>query len=244
MALPVTGAWQRHVMTPKGEWVDTPEPHPLSYFIDDPGSRCEQCDFCWDCSPEKRLAESRKVKADLILVGELAGFGIFDLYYRFESDRRSDTKLILVTTEADEYREIYQCTPTTFFGSGAMRSRLVTIGDDQFLETKYDACGGRHNLVDGSTAADYYDYFWFDKAGAEFVDFRPILRAAKSVMRERFPFNDELLTPCVNWLWHFGEPLLCTLGTADGTATVRFRFNRGRVMVLNTLYKPAKSMQK
>ena len=79
-------AWLRHVMTPKSEWFDTPAPHPLSYFTDYPMLRDASGDFCYLCTPEKKLAEAKKVKVktDLTLVGKLAGFAIYDLYYHFD----------------------------------------------------------------------------------------------------------------------------------------------------------------
>jgi hypothetical protein len=94
LALPVCAAWHRHVMTPKEEWVDSPKPHSLAYFTEYPMLRNESGDFCYLCTPEKKLAEAKKirVKTDLNLVGNLAGFAIYDLYYRFETVGSVDTK--------------------------------------------------------------------------------------------------------------------------------------------------------
>lgn len=150
---------------------------------------------------EERLALAKKVKVktDLRRVGKLAAYEIYDLYYQFGSERRTDTKLILVKTGADQYREIYQCTPSTSFGTGAAQSVFIRIGNDQFLEAKYDASGGRTDAV-GQKAADFYDYFWFDKTGANLVDFRPILLAAKSVRPTGapFPWAKDLAAPGIN----------------------------------------------
>jgi len=55
-------AWQRHVMTPKDTSFDSPAPHPLAYFVEFPMLRDESGDFCYLCSPEKRLAEAKKEK--------------------------------------------------------------------------------------------------------------------------------------------------------------------------------------
>ena len=238
LALPAGAAWQRHVMTPKEFWVDTPDTHSLAYFTEDPVSRCEQCDYCWSCSSEERLAESKKIKTDLTLVGKLAGFEIYDLYYHFGAERRTDTKLILVKTGADRFREIYQCSPTAFWGTGAVPSVLIRIGDDQFLEAKYDA-GVRSN-VRGERAPDLYDYFWFDKTGATLVDFRPILLAAQSLLPTGAPFQwtGDLASAGVNYLWHFNEPLRSHVGVGEGTATIEFKFDHGRVVVTRALYKP------
>ena len=53
-------AWQRHVMTPKDTSFDSPAPHPLAYFVEFPMLRDESGDFCYLCSPGKRLAEEKE----------------------------------------------------------------------------------------------------------------------------------------------------------------------------------------
>src|SRR5271157_2646044 len=114
LALQAGAAWQRHVGTPKGDWFDQPEPHPLAYFTEYPMLRNESGDFCSLCSPDKRLAEAKKqqVGSDLRLVGTLGGFEVYDLFYRFKCQGCVDSKSILVKTGPDEYREIYHREPT------------------------------------------------------------------------------------------------------------------------------------
>jgi len=48
--------WQRHVFTPKGDFLDTPVPHPLAYFTRDPFLRDDGYDFCTSCTPEDKAA--------------------------------------------------------------------------------------------------------------------------------------------------------------------------------------------
>lgn len=214
LILPISGAWQRRVMTPKQFWVDAQNAQTLAYFTTDPGLRCEDCDFGWDWPPEKRLTESHKIKTDLISIGTLAGFTIYDLYHRFSGyylpNHSSDTKLILVKTGADQYREIYQCTPTT---GAAVPSVVVEIGKNRFLEAKHSS---------GGKAADLYDYFWFDENGATLVDFRPVLRAAQSV----FPKGD---TP---WM----RDALSDRG-------VEFKFDHNRVVATRAFYRANASVR-
>jgi hypothetical protein len=104
----------------------------------------------------------------------------------------------------------------------------LTIGNDQFLEAKYDASGARTDAT-GQKSADSYDYFWFDKTGANLVDFRPILLAAKFVSPT---------APGSNCIWHFCEPLRSRIGVSDGTAIVDFKFSRGQVVVTKVRYQP------
>jgi hypothetical protein len=100
-------AWQRQVMTPKAEWVDTPEPHSLAYFTQYPMLRDEGGGFCSLCTPDQRLAEAKKreIRTELHLVGTLQGFEVYDLFYRFECEGCVDWKSILVKTGPDLYRE-------------------------------------------------------------------------------------------------------------------------------------------
>jgi hypothetical protein len=62
LALPLSAEWQRHVLTPKGERFDVPVPHTLSYFTQYPSLRDADDDFCYMCSPEKRLAIAKEQK--------------------------------------------------------------------------------------------------------------------------------------------------------------------------------------
>ena len=69
-------AWQRQVLTAKQAWIDTPEPHPLAYFTQYPMLREQTGDFCYLCSPAKRLEEAKKhdVAVEITRVGSIAGF--------------------------------------------------------------------------------------------------------------------------------------------------------------------------
>jgi hypothetical protein len=75
--------WQRHIQSGKGESFDTPEPHPLGYFIDDPFLRDDGGDFCSDCAPPGRASVhlERKFKIEVTQVATLQGFAIYDPFY-------------------------------------------------------------------------------------------------------------------------------------------------------------------
>ena len=129
LAVDASAAWQRHVMTPKDDRFDTPPPRSLAYFTEYPMLRDKSGDFCYLCSPEKRLAEAKKEKiaTEISLVGTLAGFQIYDLFYRFSCEGCVDWKLILVKTGQDQYREIYHVQPTQV-DAHAAASFLVNVG--------------------------------------------------------------------------------------------------------------------
>jgi hypothetical protein len=238
LAAPVAAAWQRHFMTAKGEHLDTPEPHPLSYFTTYPIMRFEDWS-CYRCNPEQSVIEAKKttVSSKLTLLGNLAGFGIYQLYYHFEDRDPSlpDTKLILVKTGADEYREIYHREPTQV-DALCLPSRLITVGDDEFLEAQY--------VVGGKSQPTIDDYFWFDKSGSTLVDFSPIITTAKSALpagKEPIWIYDMDKTPGTHYLWTSGAPLIARVRLEDGgLVEVEFKFERGKVIPTKTSYNPAK----
>jgi hypothetical protein len=160
------GPWKRHVMTPKDRWFDTPTPHPLAYFTQYPALLDMSGDFCYLCTPEKRLAAAKAAKepkAEVHLVGVIRGFTIYDLFYRFQSDGAVDWKSILVKIGADSYREIYHCEPTQVDAS-ALPSVIIRVGTEPLLKSQYFVGGNRGDFED--------DYFWFGKNGPTLVDLR------------------------------------------------------------------------
>src|ERR1700689_971192 len=69
-------AWQRHAVSGRGDAFDTPAPHSLAYFTQDPFLRDDGMDFCDDCTPQgKATVHARhKFKTELRRVGNLHGF--------------------------------------------------------------------------------------------------------------------------------------------------------------------------
>jgi len=232
-------------MTPKGEWVDMPEPHPLNYFTQYPMLRDESGDFCSSCPPERRLAEAKKfnIRTELTLVGTLAGFSIYDLYYRFEGPGATDTKLILVKIGGDQYREIYHREPTQV-DARAKPSVFVKVGNERFLFAEY---------IVGGRSPSTYDYFWFDQDGATFVDFAPILTAARPLIPSgktlRWIYEMDGKTPGTHYLWDHTSPLVSRVRLTDkiennspvveaGVVEVEFKFDHGRVVTTKATYTP------
>jgi hypothetical protein len=92
VTIPAAAEWQRHVLTPKGERLDSPPPHPLSYFTQYPSLRDEDHDFCYLCSAEKSLAaaKQRKDQAEVKLVGRVREFEVYDVFYFFDEKAEPD----------------------------------------------------------------------------------------------------------------------------------------------------------
>jgi len=158
------GPWKRHVMTAKGDWFDAPPPHALAYFTDSPASLDESGDFCYLCTPEKRLAEAKAAKgprAEVRLVGKIGTFSVYDVYYRFQSEGSVDWKSILVKTGANIFREIYHCQPTQV-DARALPSVLIRIGNEVLLRARY-LVGGNKGMVED-------DYYSFKRNGPLRVD--------------------------------------------------------------------------
>ena len=227
-------AWQRHVMTPKGDRRDTPLPHSLAYFTEYPMLRDESGDFCQPCSPEKRLAEAKKEKGatEIRLVGALAGFEIYDLYYRFKCEGCVDWKSILVKTGQDQYREIYHVQPAQV-DARAESSVLFDVGQDRLLGARYSAGGNKGMYSD--------DYYWFDEDGALPVDFGPIRKAAIAALPRNYSLwggGDDngprtlAMSMFKFWVQEKGGWLCC----GRGAVIVRFRLDRGKAVVTSAVF--------
>jgi hypothetical protein len=149
------GPWKRHVMTAKGDWFDAPESHPLAYFTRYPALLDESGDFCYLCTPEKRLAAAMAAKeprAEVRFVGKIRALSIYDVFYRFQSEGSVDWKSILIKTGPDTYREIYHCEPTQV-DARALPSTLMRVGKEVLLHAPYSV-GGNKGMVED----DYYSF--------------------------------------------------------------------------------------
>jgi hypothetical protein len=146
------GPWKRHVITAKGEWFDSSTAHSLAYFTQYPLLLDEE--FCYLCTPGKRLADAKAAKeprAEVHLVGKIRGLLIYDVFYRF-NDGTVAWKSILVKTGPDRYREIYRREPTQV-DARVLPSTLVRIGQETLLHARYSVGGNGGEFED-----DYYSF--------------------------------------------------------------------------------------
>ena len=103
-------SWQRVVISGKGQHTDFAKPHPLNYFTGDPFQRDDGGDFCLSCNPSD--TQNLVAAAEVQPTGELSGFKIFGIFYRFHNRQEAafgplKWKSLLVQTGPDLYVEIY-----------------------------------------------------------------------------------------------------------------------------------------
>ncbi len=171
------GPWTRYVTTPKGTRIDAPAPNPLAHFTRYPALLDESGDFCYRCSPQKRMSmamAAREPRAEVHIVGNIKGLTIYDVFYRFRSEGAIDWKSILVRTGADRYREIYHDEPNE---GRPNPSFLIKLGDQMVL--------GVH---DNEYRMDAVEEYWcFTENGAIRMDLTPVWGAArKAISADQF----------------------------------------------------------
>jgi hypothetical protein len=227
-------AWQRHAVSGRGDAFDTPAPHSLAYFTQDPFLRDDGMDFCDDCTPQgKATVHARhKFKTELRRVGNLHGFAIYDLFYYFDdhiATGQIDWKSILVQSSTGAYREIYHLQPINAVISPSFFARA---GTDEILVT-FDPIPGTGNHV-------YEDYFWFGPEGPLRIDTSPISDSLKSILPEGFGVwkgggldmkSLRYRTP----VWKEGDANCCPSG---GMVEIAFRLEAGRLIVTGKHFDP------
>jgi hypothetical protein len=165
------GAWQRYVITPKGERVDSPAPHPLAHFTRYPALLNESGDFCYLCPPQKRISmamAAKEPRAEVHVVGKISGFTIYDVFYRFQSEGEIDWKSVVVRTGTDRYREIFHNEPTEGRPNASFFAKL---GDQMLL-----------GVQDNQYRMDTVEEYWcFADSKAFRIDFAPIWNAARKI---------------------------------------------------------------
>lgn len=230
LAGPSYGKWQRIVTSGKGEWKDVPVPHSLSYFTANPFLRDDAGDFCIVCNTAQGRADSARkyiAESNVLPVGTLAGFKIFDVLYRVGPRKDGkptvvNWKSILIQTGHDQYREIFHA-QEYYCNCPLSPSEIVQVGNEQMLVTKDS---------DGGNGGGYIEAYWsFDRSGPHEINFSPILAAIIKYAAKRFgpaknfqigywgtyPKQNEVKA------WLQKAPAQCRACGALGTAVVGFR---------------------
>ena len=234
-AAPASAAvWQRHVESGKGESFDYPAPHALSYFTRDPFLR-DDGDFCGDCSPGGKAAVHmhHRFKTEFRRVGRLNGFAIYDLFYRFDDhvdSKKIDWKSILVEVSPGRFREIYHLQPTA---AEIESSFVMKAGQEEILGTR--------DLIPGTGAYEYEDYFWLSSAGAERIDISPIGKAVQEILPGGYGVwkGGGLDMRTLQYrmpVWKTGDANCCPTG---GTVEVKFKLEGSRISVTGRRFDPA-----
>jgi hypothetical protein len=235
VALAVTSQaeWRRQVYSGKGAWSDTPQPHSLSYFTQDPLLRDDANDFCMSCTQAEKatLHLKFKARAELHRIGTLGGFPLFDVLYYFEQKDTPDWKFVLVRTGPDQYREIFHVQRTQTDQQVGFSS-LIKAGNEIILSTRAFA-GGNQGI-------QYGNYFWFDKNGPVMVDVDgPIRLAAEPLLpkgKELYGVWDIRLPALTASLPVRGEnDMRCCTG---GSVAIKFKLDQGLLVVTESHYVP------
>jgi len=181
LAIPATAQWSRVAFSGKGESVDVPQPHSLSYFTANPFLRDDGGDLCVDCSPQGRAKSALEYSIQPLVrpVGVLAGYRVLDVLYsvgkRNDPSRNEVTwKSILVQVGPDRYKEIFHLQASG--GPPSLKpSSIINSGNERVLATM-DSDGG-------NGGGCWEGYWWFDRAGPHPLDFTRV----ESAMQQRIP---------------------------------------------------------
>jgi hypothetical protein len=228
-------AWERHVITPKGDSFDQPAAHPLSYFTRNPSLRDEDDNSCADCSAKGKAAvrAQHKFHTDLKKVGVLRGFAIYDLLYSFDDHATTgevDWKSILVEISPGQFREIYHLQPTQ---AQIQPSYLLNAGSEQLLAT--------HDLIPGTGSYYYEDYWWFGPEGPVRINIEYVGEVLKSFLPEEDAVwkgggLDMEKLEFHNFVWKKGDSNCCPTG---GKVDLGFRLEKGRLVLVKKHFDPA-----
>ena len=233
--IPLSAAWERHVITPEDDRIDHPAPHALSYFTRYPLLRSEYSQVFWGCTPEQKIARAKatKAKAEVSLVGKVTGFAIYDVITHFEEEGSTTWKFILVQTGPDRFREIYHPEPSQ--SDSRIEPSIVVKGSGEFfLRTRA--------WVGGNGGYTYEEYYGFNKYGPIHIDLSPIGKAAGFVLPSDVGesmgpegtdwSNPEDLAKSIFSVPVVGKNLRCCIGFVH----VRFRVEGGHIIALGATY--------
>lgn len=226
--------WQRHLQSGKGGSFDTPQPHPLAYFVRDPFLRDDADDFCTACTPGDKAAVHlrHRFKTEVRKVGTLYGFGIYDVFYRFDDHvgtKEIDWKSIVVEVSPGQFREIYHLQPVPTL---IEPSFVLKVASEDILATR--------DLIPGTGNNYYEDYFWFSPAGAARIDIETITKTVRSILPSGYGVwkggaLDIAALRYHNSVWKEGDSNCCPTG---GAVDVKFRLDGNRIIVTSKNFDP------
>ena len=224
--------WQRMLVSGKEASFDTPGAYSLSYFTRDPFLRDDGYDFCGACTPQDKAAArtQHKFKTELKKVGDLGGYAIYDVSYFFDdhvSTGQVDWKSVLVAVSPGRYREIYHLQPPA---AQITPSFLMKAGAEEILATR--------NLIPGT--GNQYDeaYWWFGPDGPVRIDIESISEALSTILPAGYGVwkgggLDMKTLTFRSAVWKPSDANCCPTG---GAVTLRFRLDRGRLVVIEKNY--------
>jgi hypothetical protein len=235
--------WQRHVAGTTGFFTDSPPAHPLAYFQVDPCLRpdtdrlgnvidCTQ----WGTTPAE-LENRNKTEIDLVEVGMIGVFTIYDLSYKRTGTSVLDPDLrsVLIKTGADQYREIDVVVRRNYFWTGlALNSEIVTLNGESILIAKSHDGGNDNNI--------FQERYMFRQSGWETPDFRAIGNAVRKLMPANMSFRaseeDFASMTYTAYTYRSDLPGPPVSVKERGRIIVKYRFVNGHAVVTSARYEP------
>jgi hypothetical protein len=197
---------QRKVSTAKRDSLDTPVPHPLSWWTKDP----LRLDASGDLLIGKPAndgaivtAQDYRVHQTVTTLGTIAGFRIMQILTTIDAGPRiiaagwasageppAQWKSLLVQAGSqagseDQYVEIYALQAESGLYQAMKPAAIYGVGPEAILGT-YDPDSGNGGGCDDG-------YWWFDKSGPHAVDFSPLKQAISRVIPHNQYIHPQLL---------------------------------------------------
>jgi hypothetical protein len=196
---------QRQLETEKGETWDALVPHPLSWWTKDPLRLDTSGDLMLGFSaPDGKPLTARDYREEqtVTTVGNLSGHRIIQILMSIRPGPRmvasgfagADTPaaewkdLLVGTSKGDEYVEIY----ALHYDVGGLIKETSAV----VYGTGSDAVLGTYDSDTGNGGACFDGYWWFDRTGAQAVDFLPLIQAVSRAL----PPNATFTSRC--WALH------------------------------------------
>lgn len=244
MGTSASAGWQRYLSGDgKGPSTDSPPPHPLAYFRVDPCSRPDSdplgrsLECTWEGKSPPTSAELKRranVHTDLVEVGKIGVFAIYDLWYRRDGSSypHADVRSVLIKTATDEYREI---NVQVRWGNIFPASEIVNLDGEPILIAKSHD-GGNHSHVDETL-------YMFRPSGPETPDFKAVDDAVSKLkppnMSAFFYQNDYASLTYTVGLYRDDVNLPRVMVRERGLITVTYRFIDGSAIVTSSKYVPS-----
>jgi len=242
---------QRMVSTAKGITLDTPVPHPLSWWTRDPLRLDASGDLMIGASATDGkivTAEDYRVSQEVIALGTVAGLRIVQVVTTINPGTRivssgwagaaeppAQWKSLLVQDgTGDRYIEIYELQAEPGLFLPIKPAAIYGVGPDSILAT-YDPVSGNGGGCDDG-------YWWFDKAGVHAVDFSPL----KQAIGRAIPPNSTYTSNC--WALHPEKADLqswvqkadaeCHACGGLGTIYAHYKIERGAAIPVSVRFEP------
>jgi hypothetical protein len=242
---------QRKISTAKGDSLDAPAPHPLSWWTKDP----LRLDASGDLLIGKPAndgaivtAQDYRVNQTVTTLGTIAGLRIMQVLTTIDAGPRivasgwasageppAQWKSLLVQAGAeDQYLEIYTLQAESGLYQAMKPAAIYGVGPEAILGTYDPDSGNGGGCNDG--------YWWFDKSGPHAVDFSPLEQAIGRVV----PHNSTYIPNC--WALHPEKAELqswvqrtdadCHACGGLGTIYAQYKIQSGAAIPISVRFEP------